>query len=239
MIQMRWGVLTLSVFALTALPSFAGLISVTGVDFLSAPPADVTALSSDTAAFVWQEQSLFTLPQDVTVSFKGAGSFGCKAIPCTVPSDSGTLAAGTVVNSYYVHYEPQTTPVNTFDFLQSILIFDKSESVLGIIAGAHNLRTTDPIFKPAGSTYPINNTIGGLEIGLDYDQVQLTTDGVNLRDKAGFYFSANTKPTGDPFDDVRILTAPTPEPAGLLLLGSGLAVLGFRRKRRPVKRADH
>jgi PEP-CTERM motif len=229
--SMRAGYL-LGVAILTVVPAFPGLIPVSGVDFLSTPPADVLTLSSDTAAFVWQEQNQLTLPQDVTVNVKDPGVYGCTTPPCTVPVDTGTIPAGTVVNSYYLHFEPVSQPVRNYDFLQSVMTFDQREQVLGVVFVASDLRSSDLVFQPVGSTYPTSTTIGGLELGTQYDRIQLTTNGLFPRNAFGFFGAANL--TTDRFDDLRIITAiaPAPEPAGLWLMGTGLVALVCWRKRR-------
>ena len=222
-------ILSLAAFAVT--PAFCGLIPLSGIDFLSTPPANVLALSSDTTMFAWQEQNQLTLPTEVTVSITHRGVYGCDVvIPCGVPEDSSVIPAGAVVNSYLVHYQPQTVPESqAFRFLTGVLTVGPREEVIGIIAGVHDLRTTDSIFVPAGSTYPVNNTIGGVELGLDWGRIQLTTDGVLPNDKVGFLGSADV--TGDPWEDIRIVTAMIPEPTSIFLLGSGLAGLAFWRNR--------
>lgn len=127
---------------------------------------------------------------------------------------AGTLAAGTVVASHYVFFDPQQSRSQ-----EGYVTFDAD--IIGLITSTGNL---------LGSDFLLNNGVTYLNPG---------ARGLEGNDAA--WFSGDTVyvdwRASTPGDYIRVLTAysPTaavPEPAGLLFFAAGLLGLGLSRKKR-------
>ena len=126
---------------------------------------------------------------------------------------AGVIAAGTVVASHYIFFDPPSSASQ-----QGFVEFDSD--ILGILSSTGTMAASDFLIN-TGVNY-LNPTLRGLESG---DSVTITA----LR-RIDVDWSA-----GSPGDYVRVLTAfsPTaaPSPTTLALLGAGLAVFGWQRWR--------
>ncbi|MEL6328281.1 MAG: hypothetical protein AAFR38_01355 [Planctomycetota bacterium] len=121
--------------------------------------------------------------------------------------DGGVIAAGTVVDSHYIVYDPVNNSV------VGDVIFD--DDILGVISETSILAASD--FLGAPSTNYLNPGLRGLESG---DSYMVNGDTITVR------FSAST-----PGDYVRVITLskiPTPGAAATLALGGLVAA---RRRR--------
>jgi len=151
-------------------------------------------------AFNEKQNVLLTTDLDVDLLAGGLGS--------------GTLMAGTVVNSYYVFFDPAGTSTT---FKQGTVTF--STPILAILTSDDNLFTTNALLGHAGVTYG-NVPLQGLED--DDDDVSITslnTISVN--------WAAST-----PGDHVRVLTAAVPEPSTFVLAALSLLSIGCHRRKR-------
>lgn len=135
--------------------------------------------------------------------------------PLVVDVGASPIPAGTIVASHYIFFDPGPT-------LEVIGTVNFDAAVLGILTNTTDLAATD-FLAQTGVNY-LSPGARGLEAG---DSVTISGTNQILFDTVA----------SSPGDYVRVLTAfsPTaavPEPDGLVLLGSGLAVLLFVNRRR-------
>lgn len=181
--------------------------------------SDYSRNQRNSDSLLWfKEQDKITLSSNLAVDITQPGSY-------SGPLTSGTIAAGTgQISSYIVHFDPTDSgttlrATGTMTFL--------GETVVGIIVKSNSLIASDSkVGHPSVSTWdtssirgPERSAVGGaggwIILSADYSQVT-----ISFIENAGI-------------DEIRIIT--TPEPGTFLLLGVGLAGLGFvghRRKRR-------
>jgi hypothetical protein len=195
------------------------------VDVTTPPPANITPgnWESSTSIRFFTERQNFVLPIPLTVDV---------TIPSTVvlnPDLSiGTLGAGTIVDSFYIHVDPIN---RTSGLLSGRLVFDRD--ILGIIVGTFNgVNTVNGGMD--GDTHDVSNQILGrsgitygrepLEVRFGDDPFTLSTD----RRTLDFSFAFGT--VGD---NMRITTQATsvPEPTSFLLAFTAI-VTSHRRSRR-------
>ena len=189
------------------------------VDVTTPPPANITPgkWESSTSIRFFKERQNFVLSVPLTVDV---------TIPSTVVLNSdlsiGTLSAGTIVDSYYIHVDPIA---QTSGLLAGTLVFDRE--ILGIIVGTLNgVNTVNGGID--GDTHDVSNQILGkpgivygrepLEVRFGDDPFTLSSD----RRRIDFSFAFGT--VGD---NMRIITQATsvPEPSSTLLalIGIGIA----------------
>ncbi len=192
----------------------AAIVSTTGSILEIVPGADVTRGSIHEAngvANLFAERTAVTLGADL-LALNTAGT-----------NSDGVIAAGTVVNSYYLYTDP-LGPAEFVDTAPGTVTF--STPILGVIFRAEGLDATDAV------------------LGLDSVTYETTTD-PNV-----FYHGAGGFPGGDRwlidgntlrleqfrtdstnYDAIRIITAvPLPAPAVLLLSALVLGHAGLRRR---------
>ena len=94
---------------------YATPVAITGATTLIAAPPDVRVnigLESDTLAPFFVERQDFTLPSGIAVNITKPGTYASNA-----SLTPGTIAAGTLIDSYYLHTDPvgALAPVHNFD----------------------------------------------------------------------------------------------------------------------------
>lgn len=221
----RMRILFASLLLILIVPAYASVIVGAGVTEISPPPSVMPGqLLSDSTIYLFNEQVDLTLASAVSVGISEPGTY----IVGTSTFSPITIAAGVTVNSYLLRASAATNPPGQGyrDFTGTVS-FSNGEKIIGIIIGYANLAATDAMLGAPGTSYPPSSyTAGGLE---NNDEVILSANDESVF--VNFHVNADT----EGMDMIRILTA-TPEPADFLLMGSGLAVIGFL-KRKTLRRA--
>lgn len=223
----------IGLFSLAFSAGASSIDATTGqVSVLSSPPASVASggLQSNTTAYVFLEnQLILSSPLGVDVSSPGLYATVGSVTP-------GTIAAGTFVDVYMLESQPQSVPPAPSDYrtYQGSLTF--STPVLGILLEAASLRNTDAVLGAPGTVYPpISDTYSGLDLNTPgcsgsscgNDAIFLSADGKTI----DFNFITNYSE-----DQIRIITAATPEPGGIAFALLGLLPFIARKSARLLRR---
>jgi hypothetical protein len=191
----------LALSSFTALPETASAVTITGATVIPAPlELKRGALENSSGVLVFAEAQGFTLTTELKLG------------------KSGTIAAGTKVDVYYITFDPETLKKLTAKVGFGV-------EILGFAKTTEQLKATDFLGKP-GTKYT-NYQYRGLETGpgtSDRDSVSRSTDKKELN------FDIRTL---NPGDAVRVIVKhePVPEPGTLLLLAAGLGGLAASRRR--------
>ena len=173
---------------------------IAGVSVIDPPPSvQVDMLTSSTLMFEFVEQTNFTLTSDVHVDITAPG---------TVVSSGQltplTIAAGTLVNSPYLHHDQ---PASTQNTQKASVTFDTD--ILGVIVLDASLVASNPQLGAPGTAYHTSSAGQGYELTTNgcstasgvQDQITLSVDRRTVTVCTNVY--------GAP-DDIRILTKGTP-----------------------------
>ncbi|MCZ7562763.1 MAG: PEP-CTERM sorting domain-containing protein [Burkholderiales bacterium] len=132
--------------------------------------------------------------------------------------DAGSIAAGTLVQSHYIFFDPkdhQTVETGSYQAGTTPITF--AFPILGVISTKSGLDATNALFGVSGVTYA-TSTLIGLESGDVYSF-------------AGNTLSLDWSAT-DPGDHIRVITAAVPEPGTYAMILAGLGLMGFMARRR-------
>ena len=197
--MLRMGVLALLTSAVQ--PQDARAITITGATLIDAPTqVKRDALENSSGILVFAEKQNFVLTTELKLG------------------KSGTIAAGTAVDVYYITFDPETLKKLTAKVSFGV-------QILGFAKTTGQLNKTDFLGNP-GTKYE-RYAHRGLETGPGTSN----RDGVTLSaDKKELNFDIRTL---NPGDVVRvIIPTQVPEPGTLLLLSVGLGGLAAARRRR-------
>jgi len=171
------------------------------------PSAELNNLESDTHAFWFQERAHVVLAGQVAVDIVDPGTYQANNLPVGLE-----LPAGTPVNSYLVHVEPEQGGGIK---VQGKLTFDTD--IVGVILVTSALNDSDDELGAVGTTYPKHFNRGTVGRGGSRefkDTVAVSPDRRTL--------TINVQGDGTA-DQLRILTAPDPLPT----LCGGVATVYF------------
>ena len=199
---------------LTAVPSMANVTLTGQIVQINAPPSDVQGSdpTSNTDAYIWSERTALVLPSAVSVELTAPGTANSGNGYSPSP---GTIAAGTLVDTYLIHSDPTGSAQHNY---VGTVTFDAP--ILGIIDLTRHLANTDSILGNPGTTYPGASTDRGLE---NPDNVKWVSS-----NELSINFTTSTY-----VDEIRVLTAFVPEPSTAILAVVGVtAMVGFGWDRR-------
>ena len=156
----------------------AGIFNTTGnVLVVQNPPTNLQTASweNDTQIPAFVEQQNFTLPQSINLDITATGTSPSTTDANLSPSQ---IAAGTAVNSYWLHFDAVGAPgVNSaVECSGSITL---AEPIVGLIVLSDSLNATNAVLGIPGDLYP-NGTQYGLELdpagGGTSDKITLSPD---------------------------------------------------------------
>jgi len=187
-----WSLLSVLLCSLTSSLVLAKILLTSGYAVKISPPASVKAgaLANDTKIYAFDELQSVTLVNAVPIQANAPGLFDQN-------SDlvSASVAAGLIVNSHYLHYDPKGLTNNPA--ITGTVTF--STPVLGIIENDGNLTDTN-IFGATNTLYPGLFSDKGYELGAG-DWFRISS---NMRS-----LSVRVQAVGG-VDDLRIITAGLP-----------------------------
>ena len=209
---------TLPLLALMATsPLPGGIVGTTGNIQIVSPPASIlpNVFESDSFVRLFTERTNFILPQAASVDVTSPGTYNG-----TGPLTPGSVPIGSMVNSYYLIFDPVgTTGGASFS---GTVTFDAP--ILGIAGLDTALNNTDFAGAP-GTIYPTGvggrafdfalGTVSGDELTLSADRRTITISGG----------------AGPAQDELRVFVSAVPEPSTVFLCLAGLILIYYAAAR--------
>jgi hypothetical protein len=198
-------------------PVRAGITGTTGaVTIVANPPADVSSnqWESNTLIRIFAEQQNAAPAAGIAVDISSPGT---SPTPQSMNLSPATIAAGTQVNVFMLHFDVNgTRPTENALEATGSVTFD--QPILGLIALSDTLNSSNAALGLPTLTYS-NGVDHGLELnpnGIGNGTTDLVTLSADLKTVTVDLRNASFA------DDLRIITA-VPEPTSLLLLVLGLS----------------
>lgn len=137
----------------------------------------------------------------------------------TLAAAVGGVAAGTVVNSHYVFYDPD-------DLETGIGYVDFDGDILGVLTAKGQMDSTDALLGNGNVNY-ISVALRGLE---NADSFNVVGNRLNIDFRAA-----------SPGDYIRVLTTAVPEPSTWAMMIGGFGLVGgaMRRRRKVTTKVSH
>jgi hypothetical protein len=216
------GVLITTLFGFTATRTArAGVADTTGNILFVSPPPDVvlTTFEDNTNVRLFREQIGLVLPKAITLDVTMPGK-----VDAFSDLTRASLAQGTNVDSYLLHADPLSfgRPIRVFE---GSVTFD--QPILGMMITFEALTASDTLLGSATTNYIPPETFRGFEgpgfpesnpiVG---DSLELSADFLTLK----FSFRTESR-----MDQIRVVTAPNPEPSTAVLVTIVAAFAAFRR----------
>ena len=139
--------------------------------------------------WMWQERQAYALPSSVTVDIVNPGRYDN-----SYNRDPGTIPAGTMVDCYFLHFDP----VGSQNTTTTGQVIKFSDDILGIICKDAGLNASDPVLGNPGTVYDTGRGSRGFE-----DNAEQVTLSADRRSFLIHNFAASF-----PGEEVRILTRP-------------------------------
>ncbi len=197
--------------------TLAGVVSTSGNITAAAMPGSLinNAMTSNSALFLLTESQGVTLSSDIGVDIQQSGSYSWFSRRA-LASVSGTISAGTSVNSYLLHFDP----ARGIRRVSGIVTF--AEPIVGLMVRGASLNATDAILGAPGTSYESGTFRGSDSI---FDKLTLSSDSMSLSVDRMLSFGS--------MDQVRIVTASAvPEPPTVALALLGLVAIGWSNRDR-------
>ncbi|GMV24266.1 MAG: hypothetical protein AMXMBFR58_02970 [Phycisphaerae bacterium] len=199
-------------------PAFADVAFTTGsMVEVFAPYSFVTGENESSSAIAILDEGLTLLPSDVELNVYTPGTHGDNPPPYLI------VPAGTLVQTYLVHFDPTGT---SFATLTGSVVFEPGEVIIGLQTHTPLLYVTDPLVGHPLATYPaVFDDFRGFETLPGPDSVTLPLTMAS----ASFTLFAELG-----VDHARIFTIPVPSPSTLAAVMSVGALGAIRRRRDAV-----
>lgn len=196
----------------------AGTIVTGDVEMVLAPASlELNAFESNDRISLIKEQANIVLAADLTVDVDGSPGVYDDLADLT----GGVLPAGSVVNSYLLHFDPASVPQVAAEGAGSVTFSDGQ--IVGLMLRQSTLASSDflgALGTTYGGVFRQFELLAGLPVS---DSAEVSAD----RRTVTVTFRATSQ-----YDELRVLIA-VPEPCTSLLVCCGVLLLGIVFHRRP------
>lgn len=192
------------------------IIATTGAATHIPTPASALpeVITSNTLAFVWDEDQDVALPAPLVLNALASGLYNSPGMLTAL-----SLSAGFRVSSHYVHFDPPAPEMTVS--VSGTVRFDADIIGVIVIGDGGPTYLDDSDYLGSSTLYPDGLSIRGLELSANSDFFGISPD----RRVLSFNFLAS-----NPGDAIRVITLPVPTPTTVALAGVA-GVWGLKRRR--------